>query len=156
MKAKLSVAALVALSCLQVYGKDVHFFTGNALESSMVVSNVTTIKIGTDRLTLKSVGNTSTDVNFADFSAFAFKDKRTSGIENVEVANDVSLMFKGGEVTITSAETIDTINVYAVNGGLVATYAPASAHFSFAVEHGGLYVVKVAAGGNTKVFKVVK
>lgn len=72
------------------------------------------------------------------------------------VANDVSLMFKGGEVTIISAETIDTINVYGVNGGLVATYTPASAHFSFAVVHGGLYIVKVVAGGNTKVFKVVK
>ena len=53
-------------------------------------------------------------------------------------------------------KTATPLNIYAVNGGLVATYAPASAHFSFAVEHGGLYVVKVAAGGNTKVFKVVK
>lgn len=39
----------------------------------VVVSNVTTILIGTDRLTLKSVENTSTDVNLADFSAFVFK-----------------------------------------------------------------------------------
>lgn len=156
MKAKLSLMALVALSCLQVSGKDVYFFTGNASESSMAVSNVTTILIGSDRLTLKSADNTRTDVAFADFSAFAFKDKRTSGVEAVEAANGVSLMLKGGEVAITSADAIDAIEVYAVNGGLVAAYAPASSQFSFAVDNGGLYIVKVVAGGSAEVFKVVR
>ena len=157
MKTKLFVAALVALSCLPVSGKDVYFFSGNDSEASRTISNVTSIVIGDGKLTLKtSSGEAETDVDFSEFTAFSFQEHRTSGVSIAKSPLDTSVSFHNGIVSISCAVCISSVEVYAANGTKVASHAPNASNITFPILDSGLYILKVSTDSGEKAFKVMR
>ncbi|MGN1245922.1 MAG: T9SS type A sorting domain-containing protein [Muribaculaceae bacterium] len=156
MKTKLLIAALALASCLASSAKDVFFFSGDATEATKTVSNVTSIIIGDQKLSLKTADQNTTDVAFTEFSAFAFKNQRTSGVGVTKADLATRISCNGTTVAVTSLNIIDAIDLYAVNGAKIASFTPRSRDFQFPIDNAGIYIVKVKAGADVTAFKVVK
>ena len=158
MRTKLFAVSLLALSCLSASGKSVYFFQGDAAEPFKSIADVSKITFSASGVELTDSKSRVSVVAFADFSAFAFAEKRTVGV-SASAGESYGIRVVNGDagfVGVESREAIAAVTVYSTSGSVVAEFRPGASSFGFTIAEPGLYLVKVSAGTNQVVTKILK
>jgi hypothetical protein len=80
--------------------------------------------------------------------------KETSSVANIAKDGSISVKFNGEQLSIATSDAIKAVNVYDVNGRVVASGNTASLSLSSLPK--GVYIVRAATAGAAKTVKIVK
>lgn len=154
MKKILYTALALALPAM-MWAFEVHFYTESASAPVASHLNATKVLFGDSEATVVLENGETHPVNIANFDYFAFTNN--SGIENVAATQSVEITLAGRTLGIKADKAIETVQVTAANGAVVAAATPGAAMASLSLEQlqPGLYIVSAASAGNVTVKKVI-
>lgn len=158
MNIKLLAAACLMVSGLTAMGNDVFVYDGTHAEPIQSMNDVKKITFTENAITLVGADGTETTVDFTAFSYFTFVKEEMSGIEDVAKGGDIAVTVRGGMLDVNATEPIARVEMYSMQGQRMLSLAPDAASVSESIAHcaNGIYIVKVVAGGNEKVQKIIK
>lgn len=80
------------------------------------------------------------------------------GVEQIVEENPINVVCNGEVLSISAANTINSVDVYDASGALVVKATPSSSMAIISVSdlNNGVYIAKVTTGGNTKTIKFIK
>lgn len=154
----------LAFACIGIAGasaQDVYFYSNGSNTSLLTGNNVQRIEFNDGAVAVILADGTKLgELATTAFDYFLFYNKEiVNNIKSASSAEGIEITYDGvKDVTVKSAETISSIDVYSADGVMIASVSPKakSAKISLASYAAGVYLVKASAGNGTATCKIVK
>lgn len=152
MKKFLLPSIIMALP-LSVWGFDVYLYKDASTTPIKTVTNAKQIIFNADGSTIVDENNASTVVPLADADFLSFK--ASSGVGSI-VASKAAVNIADGVLSVSGAEGLQTIEVFAANGVQVLNFASEGSEASVDLSGlaKGLYMVRVVCINSATVKKI--
>ncbi len=156
---KLWGLALGIFSCLGATGENVYVYNNTADEPIQSFTDIRKITFAEDRMSLTAADNTASEMLFSDFHYFTFAKRELSAVGAVQDSKvNVSLDAQSNILSVKADRTMDRIELFSVQGGLVCEDVPRSCEYDQSIEAypAGLYIVEITMGGQQEYHKIIK
>ncbi len=153
----LILALSLAIPFTSMWGIDVYFYNDGALVSS--VSDVRKIVLNEQNIDLVLYSGSQSTVDATNIDFFTFSRNSVAKVDVPSSANEpISISLNGNVLYVSANSNIDKVEVYSFGGQkmLTSPCGTSNASVSLGSIPDGAYVVKVLAGHDTRVSKIIK
>ena len=157
MKIKFLAAVGLMLVSGMAFGSDVYVYNGKGTNPIKLMQDVKKITFTENAMTVIATEAEET-VNFADFTHFTFSPEKEGAVAELQADGTVKVFTVGNILTVKAAQPIANVTVYSMQGSKLMELQPMQSEVSQSIENcqAGIYLVKVVAGSNESVYKIIK
>lgn len=160
MKARpiLSICAILLAGIKGVEANDVFVYTTGSHTPVKTLKNLRSIVYGSNGIQLNAKDGSSEEVAYADFDYFRFFATPIPTYIRTAETDEASIVFANGKLKIQTRQAMERVDVISTAGEVLAQMKPEStyANYDIASLPAGTLLIKVVAGNNTYVKKIIK